>query len=167
MILLLGGTAPKYTKLPAGGRNFGWPCREGLHPTTYQGLSPGPAHNDCNSLGTPTNPATAFTPPVSDWNHSNGNASSPAGVIGNAAAGSVFYTGTSYPPAYRNNYLFADYGQSWIRLAQMDPASDNVITFSNVGSSMDSPVDMVADPITKDIYYVAIVTGKVRFSSLR
>ncbi len=143
------------------GINFGWPCREGLHTTNYQGISPGPSHNDCNSLGTATNPATVFTPPVSDWNHSNGSASSPAGVTGNAAAGSVFYTGTSYPAAYQNNYLFADYGQSWIRLAQMD-ANDNVIAFQNVGSSMDSPVDMVANPITKDIYYVSITTGQVR-----
>src|SRR5262249_47335086 len=123
-------------------------------------MSPGPAHNDCSSVGTPTNPNN-FTAPVSDWNHANGSQSSPAGVVGNAASGSVFYTGTSYPAIYQGSYLFAHYGQSWIRLAKVD-ASDNVTQFQNVGSSMDNPVDMVADPVSKDIFYVSITTGKVR-----
>jgi glucose/arabinose dehydrogenase len=141
------------------GRNFGWPCREGLHTTTYQGGS-NPAHNGCNSVGSPENPSP-FTPPVSDWHHSNPNNSSPSGVIGNAASGSVFYSGTSYPTAYRGNYLFSDYGQSWIRLAQVD-ANDNVISFQTFGTNMEMPVDMVADPASKDIYYVSISMGQVR-----
>lgn len=141
------------------GRNFGWPCREGLHPTTYDGGS-NPSHSGCNSVGTPTNPSP-FTPPVSDWHHSNPANSQPSGVIGNAASGSVFYTGTTYPVAYRGNYLFADYGQSWIRLAQVD-ANDNVVTFQTFGTSMDMPVDLVADPASKDIFYVSISTGLVR-----
>src|SRR5262245_2618821 len=141
------------------GRNFGWPCREGLHITTYDGGS-SPAHNGCNSVGTPTNPSS-FTPPVSDWHHSNGSQSSPAGIIGNAASGSVFYTGTTYPVAYQGNYLFSDYGQSWIRLAQVD-ANDNVTSFNTFGTNMDAPVDMVADPASKDIFYVSITAGQVR-----
>lgn len=141
------------------GRNFGWPCREGLHTTVYDGGS-NPSHNGCNSVGTPVNPSP-FTPPVSDWHHSNPNNSQPSGVIGNAASGSVFYTGTGYPPAYQGNYLFSDYGQSWIRLAQVD-ANDNVVTFQTFGTNMDMPVDMVADPASKDIFYVSISTGQVR-----
>src|SRR5678810_1000925 len=142
------------------GRNFGWPCREGMHTTSYVGMSPGPAHNDCNSVGTPSNPNN-FTVPVSDWNHFTASQSSPSGVVGNAASGSVFYTGTSYPPIYQGSYLFSDYGQSWIRLAVPD-ASDNITQFQTFGTDMDNPVDMVADPISKDIYYVSISTGKVR-----
>ena len=141
------------------GRNFGWPCREGLHTTTYTTQTP--AHNDCNSLNTPTNPATSFTPPVSDWNHSNPSNSQPAGVIGNAASGSAFYTGTTYPVSYQGSYFFADYGQSWIRRATVD-ASDNVTQFYSFGTNMEAPVDLVPDPISKDLFYVSITAGQVR-----
>jgi hypothetical protein len=140
--------------------NFGWPCREGLHETDYVTSAP-PAHSGCSSLGTPNNPATTFTPPVSDWHHDNGSLSSPGGVTGNAATGSVFYEGTRYPAAYQGSYFFADFGQSWIRRATVD-ANDNVITFSLFGDDVDNPVDLLSDPISKDIYYVSISTGQVR-----
>lgn len=142
------------------GMNFGWPCREGLHPTDYVTSAP-PAHSGCSSLGTPNNPATTFTPPVSDWHHDNGSLSSPGGVTGNAAAGSVFYEGTRYPAPYQGSYFFADFGQSWIRRATVD-ANDNVIAFALFGDDMDNPVDLLSDPISKDIYYVSISTGQVR-----
>jgi glucose/arabinose dehydrogenase len=141
------------------GMNFGWPCREGLHTTAY--VTAMPAHSGCSSLGTPNNPATVFTPPVSDWNHFTSSQSNPAGVVGNAASGSVFYEGTRYPAAYQGRYMFADYGQSWIRLATVD-ANDNIITFTSFGDDMDNPVDLVSDPISKDIHYVSISTGQVR-----
>ncbi|HET9326805.1 MAG TPA: PQQ-dependent sugar dehydrogenase [Candidatus Eisenbacteria bacterium] len=142
------------------GLNFGWPCREGLHTTAYVGAPP-PAHSGCSSLGTPNNPATVFTPPVSDWHHFTASLSSPSGVTGNAASGSVFYEGTLYPAAYQGRYFFADFGQSWIRAATVD-ANDNIISYALFGDDVDDPVDLVSDPVSKDIHYISISTGQVR-----
>jgi glucose/arabinose dehydrogenase len=142
-----------------GGRNFGWPCYEGTHDAIgYPSATPN--HSGCSSIGQPDNPSP-HTPPISDWNHRDPDASSPAGIMGQAASGSAFYTGTSYPAMYQGAYFYADYGASWIRVIQMD-GSDNPIDFLPFGDNMDAPVDLVPNPLTGDLYYVAIATGEVR-----
>jgi len=142
-----------------GGRNFGWPCYEGTH-NNQDYINASPAHHDCSTIGTSVNPSP-HTPPLSDWNHENASQSSPAGISGNCAIGSVFYTGTSYPATYRGAYFYSDYGQNWMRAVHMN-ASDAVIDFIPFGTAMDSPVDVVPNPINDDLYYVSINTGQVR-----
>jgi glucose/arabinose dehydrogenase/PKD repeat protein len=142
-----------------GGRNFGWPCYEGLHDVpSYQSATP--AHHGCGTIGTPENPS-AHTPPVADWNHWNEELSSPAGYEGNAASASSFYSATSYPHQYQGVYFFADYGEWWIRAVRMD-ALDNVVQFLPFGTGMEGPVDLITDPSTGDLVYIAITAGQVR-----
>ncbi len=143
----------------SAGSNFGWPCYEGFNPMSdYQAASP--AHNGCGSFGTPTNPATAAQP-LASWNHSNAALSRPSGFAGNCSIGGVFYTGIRYPAQYRNQYLFGDYGADWIKLATVD-ASDNLISITDFAAAAGSPVDFATDPLTGDVFYVAIGAQQVR-----
>jgi PKD repeat protein len=76
-------------------------------------------------------------------------------------AGNAFYTGTSYPAIYRNRCFFADYTTNWIGVLLTD-ADDQLTAVQLFGQAMDGPVDIVSDPITRDLYYVAINAGEVR-----
>jgi len=144
---------------PVGGRNFGWPCYEGVGPQSgYQGASP--AHNGCGSFGTPSNPSQP-TAPLSQWHHGNGTLSVPPGITGNTSTGGVFYTATTYPGPYRNQYFYGDYGQNWIRVAVVD-ANDNLIEVLNFATAAEGPVDFATNPVTGDVYYVSINSGEVR-----
>ena len=71
-----------------GGLNYGWRCREGLHPT---GLS-------CS--------ATGWTDPQHEYNHSAGNCSITGGYV---------YRGCELGEAYQGLYFFGDYcgGSVW------------------------------------------------------
>jgi glucose/arabinose dehydrogenase len=149
----------------AGGKNFGWPCYEGTHQADQGYWDASPTHSGCNTVGTggvdPNYNPSPHTPPISDWNHIDGSLSSPAGIQGNAATGSAFYTGSTYPVDYQGAYFYGDYGQDWIRVIQVD-GSDNPVAFLPFGSTMDGPVDIVPNPVTGDLYYVAIFAGEVR-----
>jgi len=141
------------------GVNFGWPCYEGLGPQgSYQALSP--AHNGCNSFGSATNPAQP-TAPLATWNHGDPSLGTPAGFSGNCSVGGVFYTRTSYPVQYRNQYIFGDYGQNWIKVATLD-VNDNLVGITDFISNADAPVDFATDPISGDVFYVSITTNQVR-----
>jgi glucose/arabinose dehydrogenase/PKD repeat protein len=144
--------------ITAGGRNMGWPCYEGLNARSqYQNAQP--AHHDCSTLGTPENPAT-HSPPVMTTHHSNAALSTPSGVIGNAAISGCFYTATTFPVAYRNHYFFADYGQNWIRVAQVN-ASHQITGYLPFATEADAPVDLDLDP-SGNLVYVAIAANEVR-----
>jgi glucose/arabinose dehydrogenase/PKD repeat protein len=144
---------------PSGGKNFGWPCYEGMGTQpSYQVGSP--SHHDCSTIGTPENPVL-HSPPFMTTHHSNASLSVPSGLIGNCAVGGVFYTGNRYPTQYRNQYFFADYGQSWIRVAQVS-ANDQFQQLLGFATSADAPVNLELEPGTGDIMYVSISTGEVR-----
>ena len=106
------------SSLPAAATT-GWPCYEGQGGSAY--TSANPSHHGCNTIGTSTNPGPLKFP-VMMWNHTSqfANGSIPSGLVGNASIGGVFYTGTSYPTAYRNNYFFGDFGESWIKVAVLN-----------------------------------------------
>ena len=142
-----------------GGLNFGWPCFEGAAPNGgYQAASP--AHHGCASIGTPENPVLPSAP-GSWWHHADSTQSSPPNARGNAAVGGAFYTGTTYPLLYRGAYFYADYGKEWIQVATVDP--NDQFTWQNVFAlAADAPVDLAADPVSGDLYYVSITTGEVR-----
>lgn len=134
--------------LARGGENFGWPCREGK-------ISPQYATNDplgfCNGM--------VETPPLMTWHHS---ISGQIGFSGNCASGAVVYTGTSYPPIYRNALFFCDYGKNWIKCAQLD-ANLNVTSIVPFGSFMDRPIDLQVDPASGDLVYTSFLgLGEIR-----
>lgn len=142
-----------------GGLNLGWPCREGAAPNGgYQSATP--AHHGCGSIGTPENPVLP-TDPDGQWHHADSTQSIPPNARGNAAVGGAFYTGATYPLLYRGAYFYADYGKEWIQVATVD--STDHFTWQNVFVlDANAPVDLTADPISGDLYYVSITTGEVR-----
>jgi hypothetical protein len=106
------------------------------------------------------NPQTK-TPPALWWDHSNGANSNPPWLVGNCAIGGVFYTGTSYPASYQNRYYLADYGVGWIKSIQVD-ANDNVVSVTNFISNAGGIVDVEADPVSGDLFYIDINSNLIR-----
>ena len=52
--------------------------------------------------------------------HAATTLSVPQGIIGNAALGGTFYEGALYPPQFQNKYFAIDFGQNWIKVADID-----------------------------------------------
>lgn len=145
-----------------GGKNFGWPCYEGPSgQSSYQAGNP--AHNGCSTLGTISDDPVFQTAPTLTYNHSSSVSSVPnfTGLWGNTAIGGTFYRGANYPGAYRQQYFFGDYGQSWVRVMTVD-ANSNMLSVADFGTAMDSPVNFSTDPVSGDVFYVSITTGQVR-----
>ena len=144
----------------AGGLNFGWPCYEGAslnEPYAYETF---PAHNGCDTFGTPSNPQHP-TAPLAYWNHGDPTQSDPSGSVGNCVIAGQFYSGNRYPPPYQGAYFFADYGQNWIKVALVDSADQRqqVLDFATLA---DQPVDFAVHPLTGDLYYVSILRQQIR-----
>lgn len=78
-----------------GGRNYGWPCREG--PIATPGYRDEP---DCRAT-------RVYEPPDHSYDRSGGN--------GGAIIGGPTYTGGLYPAAYAGSIFFADYSGRFIR----------------------------------------------------
>jgi glucose/arabinose dehydrogenase len=153
------GTWEEIDVVTQPGQNFGWPCYEGSGPhPDYQSASP--AHQGCGTIGTPANPAPARAP-TAVWHHTISSLSTPPGLTGNCSIGGVFYTGNRYPAAYHNRYFYADYGNEYVNLLLTD-ASDELDQVQSFGTSLSGPVDLVADPTSGDVYYVAIEANEVR-----
>ncbi len=142
-----------------GNENFGWPCIEGPDAApNYPGLTP--AHSGCDTLETPNNPGTV-TGPLVTWHHFSSPQSIPPGFTGRAAIGGVFYTGNCYPRQYQGAYFFADYSSNWIRVIQVD-AQDNFVGLLSFATNTLGVVDMITDPQTGDLLFIARITDDVR-----
>jgi glucose/arabinose dehydrogenase len=138
------------------GANFGWPCYEG-------GMSGGqPVSLQQGSYRTNASTAVAcqalfdqglgaVTPPAWAYPH-------PGGASANAGA---FYTGTTYPPAYRDALFIADYNRRWIKRLTTDATGAATVTDFGLGTS--GPVQVVAGPDT-NLYWVMYSStgGQVR-----
>ena len=141
-----------------GGRNFGWPCYEGFADNLpYQGATP--AHHGCGTIGTSENPSPARMPIVTT-NHTDSSGTVPPGLIGWTLVGGWFYPGHRYPPDYRGQYFFGDYGYDWIKVLVTD-AADQLVEVKSLATAAGGPVCFRADPLTGDIVYVAIYTGEI------
>ncbi len=135
-----------------GGENFGWPCWEGFgeqasyrnHYTTSW---------FCQALDD-----VSVTPPVLSWHHYEPGS---LGFVGVATSGTCFYTGTAFPPEYQGKCFFADFGTSWIRVADFDD-QDRLMGIASFGEDLYGPVDLEMDPITEDLVYASVATGTVR-----
>lgn len=147
----------------APGPSFGWPCMEGNNNTTYQGvvsLPTGNANVLCSAAPNPENPSVRIGPKLW-WHHTNGAMSNPVGWTGDTAIMGDFYTATSFPLPYRGAFFLADWEESWIRWVKPD-ASDNIVATGSFATAADGPVDMTVDPVTGDLYYIAINTNQIR-----
>ena len=145
-----------------GGLNLGWPCIEGGFPEPdYQAENqtyfPNP-NVICSAGPSAENPAPNASPALW-WGH-DGTGSNPAGWEGNCAIGGVFYTGDTYPAAYRGAYFIADFGKGWIRRVLVD-AADNVVGTNTFVDDAGPVVDVEADPANGDLYYIDIGSARV------
>jgi len=149
---------------PQGGMNGGWPCFEGPLPHGgYDGVGSTEAGNDnvlCDAGTNPENPVDP-TSPALHWHHSVGANSKPIGWTGTCVIGGVFYSGTSYPEAYRNRYYVADFVGDWIRAVEFDE-NDQFVGWSEFITGAGGPVDLEIDPATGDLIYIAFFENEVR-----
>ncbi|MEO5989836.1 MAG: PQQ-dependent sugar dehydrogenase, partial [Candidatus Eisenbacteria bacterium] len=142
-----------------GGKNFGWPCFEGMGPSNnYQSATP--AHESCSSIGTPSNPSP-HTPPVLTLHHISTSLSSPVGAVGNSIIGGAFYTADRYPSEYWGAYFFSDFGQNWVRVATFD-ANDELVSVTPFATDTEGAVDWVTHPLNGDLYSVGLYLNEVR-----
>jgi glucose/arabinose dehydrogenase len=142
----------------APGQNFGWPCYEGIGPQSGY-MAATPAHHGCSTIGTPDNPAM-HTPPVASWHHFGAALGTPPGFVGRTSVGGVFYTGTRYPAEWRNRYFHCDFGSHWIKQLVTD-ANYNLVEMKAFADTVDSPVDLKAEPGTGDLIFISIYSGEV------
>ena len=135
-----------------GGENFGWPCYEGSGAqSSYQ--TSNLTRSACQVIS-----SAEVTAPVLAWDHSNAGT---LGFVGNCVSGACFYTGSTYPAAYQGALFFSDYGQNWMRVLRVDDA-DQLLGVNDFASGLQGPVDIESDPISKDLFYVALGAGEVR-----
>jgi glucose/arabinose dehydrogenase/PKD repeat protein len=137
--------------------NFGWPCYEGnFTQSGYQaaGLT------QCTALYS----AGSATRPVFAYQH--GSPAAPSGDtcplnVGSVISAISFYTGTSYPPAYRGALFFGDHSRNciWAMLpdANGNPDPGRVQMFE---SAAGHPVDLKAGP-NGDLFYADLEGGSV------
>jgi len=141
------------------GASFGWPCFEG--PAASAGYpSATPSHHGCATIGSPENPATA-TGPLVTFHHQQAGLSSPPGTLGSVIAGGVFHDGPGYPQPWQGGYFLGDYIRDWIKVLKTD-GGDHVVSLLDFATGADGPVSFATDPVSGDLYYVAIYAGEVR-----
>jgi glucose/arabinose dehydrogenase/fibronectin type 3 domain-containing protein len=123
------------------GANFGWPCYEGNGPEgAYRSL-----YAQCGLLD-----AGAVQSPFYTYDHGSGS----------AVIGGPIYTGTLYPPAYRDNFFFSDYSGNFIKRVVLDDEHRPVST-QPFAADVAAPVSLVQGPDGM-VYYLSFTTGEVR-----
>ena len=146
----------------AAGQNFGWPIYEGIDlPTVWD-----------NPAYTPS----SYKKPTVEWTHLDENAQ-PLGTAkvvvhgmvneigstefpgngfdGFCSIGGVWYTGTTYPEAFRNTYIFADFVSGWIKSFSFD-SDENPTSFRDLTTSAIGAVSIAYNPIDESIYYLKL-----------
>jgi glucose/arabinose dehydrogenase len=88
-------------------------------------------------------------------NPTHSTLSPPLGVSfsGNASTGGVWYTGTDFPPEWRNTYFHGDYGAGWIKSFGFD-ANDRLIDVVDFLPSGNAVTFIATNPVSGGIYYV-------------
>ncbi|GAB3257234.1 fibronectin type III domain-containing protein [Nocardioides dilutus] len=120
------------------GANFGWPCFEGTGPQPYfQSQYP----SQCALTG--------VTPPFHTYDH----------TVGSAVIGGPFYTGTTYPQQYRDNFFFADYSGRFIKRVVFD-SEQRPVSVEPFATGVPDPVALTMGPDGL-IYYLSFTTGEI------
>ena len=131
------------------GKNFGWPCFEGGNGSN---LPQAVFQNDpatqtrcthINQLGNTQPAAYAYYHKVAPG--------------GGALIAGAFYSGTVYPPEYRNALFLVDYTRMWMKYATLD--TQGKLTVNDFGSAISDnnsgPVQILSGPDT-NVYYVVL-----------
>ncbi len=154
------GKREEFSICDTANMNFGWPW--------YEGFDLEGQYN--NSLYEPgTHGLPPHDPPVFDWRNgrtarvmrngnlynmgAGGNPVSGNSFNGNCSMGGVWYTGTDYPPEYRNSYYQADYGRGWIQQFVFDNNLQPVEVNSFIPNG-GAVTGLATSPTTGSIYYV-------------
>jgi glucose/arabinose dehydrogenase len=143
-------------------------------------------YNPCNTsqlIG--TNNRYIHARPSIDWRHgqdiarvgkfdASGNATNPtigtpeSGVVGtpfrgNCSAGGIWYTGAgnSFPAEYKNTFLAADYGGTWVRRFSME-FTDVVTKVDNFASNAGAVVCLTENPLDGSVVMVDIGASTVK-----
>ena len=123
------------------GTNFGWPC--------YEGNLPQPLYRSqftlCANLG-----SGSVTGPFYTYDHTQGS----------AAIGGPIYTGTVYPPEYRDSFFFSDYSGGFIRRLVLD-AEHRPIREELFADDIESAVSIAQGPDGM-LYYLSFTMGELR-----
>jgi glucose/arabinose dehydrogenase len=145
------------------GQNFGWPLYEGYYQNEeYWAARPSGMN------------AADHKQPVVDWKHSTaaarakyngtiynvGAAGSPVtgtNFGGNAACGSVWYTGTDFPAEWRNVFFQSDFSGQWIRAFAID--GQHQLTNARSFASGEYFVFLTSHPQTGGLYYCSVAYG--------
>ncbi len=116
------------------GRNYGWRCYEGTH--TY---------NTSGCQG-----ASAYTPPIYEYNHSAAN--------GCSVTGGFIYRGSQYPDLY-GRYVFADYcsGRFW----QIRPNANGTFTTQILANLTAYEYSAFGEDKNGELYVAGYSSGKI------
>jgi glucose/arabinose dehydrogenase len=145
--------------IKTAGQNFGWPRFEGIdHSHLY------------NELFDPM----SFILPAIEWGRGGSTArvvsdnnilevgsesfSSP-NFTGGCAVGGLIYSGNIYPTEYQGKYFFADFNDSWVKVAGFD-AMDNPTTISPFCSSCGGLTTFAYNP-TDGLVYFSSISGEI------
>ena len=89
---------------------------------------------------------------------------------GESATGGVWYTGTDFPPAFRNAYFMGDHAGGWIKCVRLDD-DDRPIEVLSFSEEHSSPVAFATHPSEGGLYYiryydsVGATVRRIRFAS--
>lgn len=134
-------------------------------------------------------PLHVHEPPVIEWSHQTDLARVPIydasgdldvieiGVAGSPVAGESFagacasenlwYTGSAYPPEYRDRVYFADFARGWIRTLEFD-AADTLLSVELFADPVGRVVSMAYNPADEMIYDLTLSdTGISTLNRLR
>jgi glucose/arabinose dehydrogenase len=123
----VGNSAWEEINVGAAGRNYGWPTTEG----------------DFSQPAFPN-----FTRPLYTYSHS----------VGFAIAGGVFFVpvATTFPPAYYDQYFFADYVNGWIKTLDWTTG-----TASDFATGFGGIVDLGRDAAGRLLVLTRLSTGRL------
>lgn len=115
-----------------GGRNYGWRCYEGSEPYNTNGCLP----------------ASNYTPPVFEYNHS----------LGCSVTGGFVYRGSQYPDLY-GKYLFTDYctGRWWV----VDQNAGGAFSGTQIANLADNQYSSLGEDIHGELFVMALAQGRI------
>jgi glucose/arabinose dehydrogenase/PKD repeat protein len=139
--------------------NFGWPCYEGAaRQSGYDAVDLGL----CEKLYAAG--SGAVQAPYYAYGHKAHVVAGDPCVNGSSASisGLAFYTGTTYPPAYRNGLFFADYSRAciWVMKAGANGLPDPSKIQSFATGMPGGPIQLQAGP-NGDIFAVDMTGGRI------
>ena len=130
----------------AGGRNYGWPCYEGVqHTPGYRELDACQAEYDKEP-----NPSTRDVLPDVDYPHRDPDDPDPPAPSGNTVLGGPTYQGNEYPSSYLNKVFVGDYSAQEIRTLEPHPSGGP--TLASFGTDMGPIVDVDTAPDGNLVY---------------